>query len=144
LPAKSKSLKSERYRLRRRSVHPREHGLFSARGRQADLREPQDGPRDLLEHPIEVSLVIPTFYDGRNRKSREVLERLELHFGAKVTEPIRANVRLAEAASHHQTIFEYDPSSHGARDYKNLAERVLSEAPSTNGHRAQKAQVIAR
>jgi chromosome partitioning protein len=100
--------------------------------------------REILEHPIEVSLVIPTFYDGRNRKSREVLERLELHFGAKVTEPIRANVRLAEAASHHQTIFEYDPTSYGAQDYKRLAERVLEGTPSSNGHHAQEAQVIAR
>ncbi|GBC76386.1 Chromosome-partitioning ATPase Soj [bacterium HR07] len=100
--------------------------------------------REILEHPIEVSLVIPTFYDGRNRKSREVLEKLELHFNGKVTEPIRANVRLAEAASHHQTIFEYDPSSYGAQDYQRLAERVLSEVSSTNGHHAQKAQVISR
>lgn len=89
---------------------------------------------EILEHRIDITLVIPTFYDGRNRKSREVLEKLELHFDGKVTDPIRANVRLAEAASHHQTIFEYDPSSHGARDYKNLVERVLSETPRTNGH----------
>lgn len=85
--------------------------------------------REILGHSIDVSLVIPTFYDRRNRKSREVLEKLELHFDGKVTEPIRANVRLAEAASYHQTIFEYDPSSHGARDYKRLAERVLQETP---------------
>ncbi len=89
---------------------------------------------EILEHRIDITLVIPTFYDGRNRKSREVLEKLGLHFDGKVTDPIRANVRLAEAASHHQTIFEYDPSSHGARDYKNLVERVLSETPSTNGN----------
>lgn len=100
--------------------------------------------REILEHPIDVSLVIPTFYDGRNRKSREVLERLEVHFDGKVTEPIRANVRLAEAASHHQTIFEYDPNSYGARDYKQLAERVLSESSSTHGHHVREAQVIQR
>lgn len=102
--------------------------------------------REILEHPIEVTLVIPTFYDRRNRKSREVLEKLELHFDGKVTDPIRANVRLAEAASHHQTIFEYDLSSHGARDYKNLAERVLSAAPSSNSHHStsHEVQVIQR
>ncbi len=100
--------------------------------------------REILEHPIDVSLVIPTFYDGRNRKSREVLEKLELHFDGKVTDPIRANVRLAEAASHHQTIFEYDPSSYGARDYKNLALRVLSESFSSNGSASREAQVIQR
>lgn len=94
--------------------------------------------REILGHSIEVSLVIPTFYDARNRKSREVLEKLELHFNYKVTQPIRANVRLAEAASHHRTIFEYDPSSHGARDYKNLAERVLGEEAEAHGYRPRR------
>lgn len=80
--------------------------------------------REILEHEIEVSLVIPTFFDVRNRKSHEILESLHKHFADKVTAPIRANVRLAEAASFHKTIFEYAPTSYGARDYWKLVERV--------------------
>ncbi len=38
---------------------------------------------------------------------------------------IRRNVRLAEAPSHGQSIFEYAPSSHGAEDYRQLAEELL-------------------
>jgi len=80
--------------------------------------------REILEHQIEVSLVIPTFFDVRNRKSHEILEGLQKHFADKVTAPIRANVRLAEAASFHKTIFEYAPNSYGAQDYWRLVERV--------------------
>lgn len=81
--------------------------------------------REILDHKIEVALVVPTFYDRRNRKSREILDTLESHFDGKVTRPVRVNVRLAEAASHHQTIYEYAPSSHGARDYEDLTEQLI-------------------
>ncbi len=81
--------------------------------------------REILDHKIDVSWVIPTFYDRRNRKSREILDTLQDHFDGKVARPIRINVRLAEAASHHQTIYEYDPSSHGARDYEELTQQLL-------------------
>lgn len=38
---------------------------------------------------------------------------------------IRRNIRLAEAPSFGQSIFEYAPTSHGAEDYQALAEEVL-------------------
>lgn len=41
---------------------------------------------------------------------------------------IRRNVRLAEAPSHGQTIFDYAPASTGAEDYRMLAEEVLARA----------------
>ncbi len=39
---------------------------------------------------------------------------------------IRRNIRLAEAPSHGQSIFDYAPQSHGAEDYRKFAEEVLS------------------
>ena len=38
---------------------------------------------------------------------------------------IRRNIRLAEAPSYGQSIFEYAPQSHGATDYELLAREVL-------------------
>ncbi len=38
---------------------------------------------------------------------------------------IRRNIRLAEAPSFGQSIFDYDPHSNGAEDYTNLAREVL-------------------
>ena len=41
---------------------------------------------------------------------------------------VRRNVKLAEAASHGKSIFDYEPHSPGARDYQALARNVLDRA----------------
>lgn len=79
-----------------------------------------------LGHAVRVSAVLPTFYDGRTRLAREVLETLQGHFKHKCLEPIRLNTRLAEAPSHKKTIFEYAPTSHGAHDYNRVCDWVMS------------------
>jgi chromosome partitioning protein len=79
-----------------------------------------------LGHAVRVSAVLPTFYDGRTRLAREVLETLQGHFKHKCLEPIRLNTRLAEAPSHKKTIFEYAPTSHGAADYNRVCDWVLA------------------
>ncbi len=42
---------------------------------------------------------------------------------------IRRNIRLAEAPSFGQSIFEYAPTSHGAIDYQQMADEFLAMAP---------------
>jgi chromosome partitioning protein len=79
-----------------------------------------------LNHAVRISAVLPTFYDGRTRLAREVLETLQGHFKHKCLEPIRHNTRLAEAPSHKKTIFEYAPTSHGAADYNRVCDWVLA------------------
>jgi len=80
---------------------------------------------ELLPENIKLTKIIPTFYDKRTRKSKEILEDLKTFFKDKVTKPIRVNVRLSECSSFHKTIFEYDPESRGAIDYKFLAEEII-------------------
>jgi chromosome partitioning protein len=72
----------------------------------------------------EIKIVIPTFFDRRQKKSKEILKTLQWHFGQRVSDPIRVNVSLSEAVSYHQSIFEYSPDSHGAEDYEKLVRRV--------------------
>jgi chromosome partitioning protein len=84
-----------------------------------------------LGHAVRVSGVLPTFYDGRTRLAREVLETLQGHFKHKCLEPIRLNTRLAEAPSHKKTIFEYAPISHGAADYNRVCDWLLSTTAQT-------------
>ena len=79
-----------------------------------------------LGHAVRISAVLPTFYDGRTRLAREVLETLQGHFKTKCLEPVRHNTRLAEAPSHKKTIFEYAPVSHGAADYNRVVDWVLT------------------
>jgi chromosome partitioning protein len=37
---------------------------------------------------------------------------------------VRRNIKLAEAPSYGKTIFEYEPSCHGAEDYRKVAEFI--------------------
>jgi chromosome partitioning protein len=76
-------------------------------------------------HHVDLTLIVPTFYDERQRLDREVIELLESHFPGKVAEPIRSNVRLTEAPSHGMTVYEYAPGSSGATNYSRLVERVM-------------------
>ncbi len=78
-----------------------------------------------LHHAVRVSAVLPTFYDARTRLGNEVLKALQSHFNEKCLPPIRANTKLAEAPSHRQTIFEYDPASHGASDYSRVVNWLM-------------------
>ena len=73
--------------------------------------------------PVRITAVVPTFYQTNLRKSREILLALERHFGTALADPIRVNVRLSEAPSHGQTVFEYSPRSRGAQDYRRLVRR---------------------
>ena len=75
-------------------------------------------------HQLSLSLVVPTFYHTRFRKDREIIETLNRYFGDKVSQPIRANVKLSEAPSHRMSIYDYAPHSFGAIDYAQLVERV--------------------
>lgn len=71
--------------------------------------------------------VLPTFLDGRVKKSTEILDLLRNHFPAQLCEPIKYNVRISESAGFGQTIFEYAPNSSGAKDYKKVVERILND-----------------
>ncbi len=76
-------------------------------------------------HQIQLSMIVPTFYYGRLRKDQEIMETLQRHFGEKVAQPIRTNVKLAEAPSHQMSIYEYASRSSGAVDYAHLVERIV-------------------
>lgn len=80
-----------------------------------------------LGHHLPVRYVIPTFFDGRTRKSNAVLESLKESFGAAVTLPIHTNVKLSEAASYHKSIFDYAPDSPGAEDFRTLVAVIDKE-----------------
>ena len=82
-----------------------------------------------LNNKLEVGGIICTLYDSRKNLNKEVVGHIKDYFGPKVFKTIiRDNVALAEAPSHHKTIFEYDGNSAGAQDYFALAKEIK------NGH----------
>lgn len=81
--------------------------------------------REHLDHPIRIMGVLATRFDGRNNLSKEVLQSLTAHFGDSMLKSvIPETVKLREAPSHKQSIFEYDPNGVGAKAYRELVDEV--------------------
>lgn len=67
-----------------------------------------------------------TMYDRKSRLHRAVEKEIRRKFpGYVFGAVIPRNVSLAEAPSFGKTILQYDPYSHGAKAYRQLAEEVL-------------------
>lgn len=78
-----------------------------------------------LNPNLKVEGIVCTLFDKRKNLNREVVGHIRDYFGSKVFNTvIRDNVALAEAPSHHKTIFEYDGESYGAEDYMMLAKEI--------------------
>ncbi len=74
---------------------------------------------------LEVGGIIMTMFDVRTNLSRQVVSEVQRVFPDKVFQSvIPRSVRLSEAPSFGQTIFEYDGMSPGAQAYKQLAKEV--------------------
>lgn len=81
--------------------------------------------KERLNPEIEITGIICTLFDSRKNLNKEVVDHIKDYFGDKVFNTlIRDNVALAEAPSHHKTIFEYAPDSYGAEDYNALAREI--------------------
>ncbi len=71
--------------------------------------------------------IIMTMYDVRTNLSRQVVAEVRGHFGKDVFSTIiPRSVRLGEAPSYGQTIFEYDRLSAGSIAYTELALEIIN------------------
>lgn len=74
---------------------------------------------------LELLGVVLTMFDKRTSLADQVMQEIRTHFGDKLFKTVvPRNIRLAEAPSFGQTIFEHDRWSKGARAYKQLAKEV--------------------
>lgn len=94
-------------------------GLVEFEERMADIQE--------YHTNLKLRYVVPTFLDGRVKKSGEIWQQLKGYYTERLCQPIRYNVRLSEAPGYGQTIFEYAPGSPGAEDYQALVKRVKQD-----------------
>ena len=76
---------------------------------------------------LKLRYILPTFYDMRVKKSKEIYKQLKAFYQEKVCTPVRYSVRLSESPGFGQTIFEYAPKTSGAEDYMRLAERIIRD-----------------
>jgi len=80
------------------------------------------------EH-LQILGVVACMFDGRTNLAKDVVTQLReaaILDGRVLNTVIRENVRLAEAYSFEQSIFEYAPKSYGAEDYSALAQEILN------------------
>ncbi len=97
---------------------------------------------------LSVSGVVLCMFEGQTNLAKEVVTDLTEFFESScglslpwsnctiLDPPIRRNVKLAEAPSFGQTIFDYEPECAGAQDYAKLAQSVME------AHQHQTSQVI--
>lgn len=79
-----------------------------------------------LKTRVAVMGALLTMYDRKSRLHRAVAKEIRRKFPGYVFEAIiPRNVSLAEAPSFGKTILHYDPYSHGAKAYRQLAEEIL-------------------
>ncbi len=79
-----------------------------------------------LNSKVAVMGALLTMYDRKSRLHRAVEKEIRRKFPGYVFQAIiPRNVSLAEAPSFGKTILQYDPYSHGAKAYRELAEEVL-------------------
>ena len=82
-----------------------------------------------LNPDLELTKLILTMYDARTNLARDVAREVRTHYGDKVCwQVVPRTVRLSEAPSFGQPIILYDPSSRGARAFRELAKEVLRGA----------------
>jgi len=92
-----------------------------------------------LNHGLRASGVVFCMYESGTRLAAEVTRDVDEFLAhsrgrstpwaeARVFQArIRRNIRLAEAPSFGQSIFQYAPDSHGAEDYRLLAAEMLEQ-----------------
>lgn len=83
--------------------------------------------KQFLHPKLKMDGGILTMYDSRMNLSKQIFAEVSRFFGDQVYKtPIPRNVRLAEAPSFGQSIFDYDPACRGAQAYIQLAIEFLS------------------
>ncbi len=79
----------------------------------------------ILHHPVQIWGVLPTLFDGRAKICNEAISTLKQHFGDRCLPPVRSAIKVKEAPSQGQTIFEYAAGSPAADDYNVIVERII-------------------
>lgn len=83
----------------------------------------------LFNPTLAIEGVLLTMFDARTKLSVEVQQEVRKYFKERVYKSfIPRNIKLSEAPSREQTIFEYEVRSEGAKAYASLAKEVINIA----------------
>ena len=80
-----------------------------------------------LNPALDVLAVVMTMFDARTRLSAQVVEEVQRFFPSRtLATVVPRTVRLAEAPSYGQTIYEYDASSRAAGAYRDVSREIAA------------------
>jgi chromosome partitioning protein len=106
-------------------IIPIQPHFFALRGVE-EFVETIEVVRHNLHHPLEIFALI-TIADTRSNISKEAIEEIRSYFKERAFKTIiRKNVTLVESSSEGMPVIYYNPKSHGAEDYSELAKEVIS------------------
>lgn len=81
----------------------------------------------LMNKDLTLKGVFATMYDSRRNLDKAALDKVQEFFGDKLMDTkIRRNIKLSEAQATHKSIFAYDSTCNGAKDYMNLTKEVVA------------------
>jgi len=90
------------------------------------LKVSLDRTRDELNPSLKTLGMLFTMVDMRPKMTKHSMDLVREHFSDKVFNSIvRVCSKFNEAPIAGQSIFEYDPTSRGAKDYKDVTEEVI-------------------
>jgi chromosome partitioning protein len=82
-----------------------------------------------LNPKLTIFGILMTMYDGRTNLALQVVEEVKKYFPQQIFNTVvPRSVRLSEAPSYGQSIYEYDAASRGAQAYKSLTNEVAERA----------------
>lgn len=85
--------------------------------------------QNVFNEDLTIEGVLLTMLDSRTNLGIEVSQEVRKYFKEKVYDVvIPRNIKLSEAPSEGMNIFDYDPSSEGAKAYAKLAKEVVKRS----------------
>ncbi|MBC8369914.1 MAG: ParA family protein [Planctomycetes bacterium] len=123
-------------------IVPLQAEFFALQG-MAQLLDVLERVKQRLNPKLELTGILVGMFSKQRNLSREVLQELENHFGEIVfPTQVRVNVRLAEAPSHGQTIFEYAPDSTAAEQFSEIASELAKRIRLDRHEQPQSANIV--
>lgn len=80
-----------------------------------------------LRHQVVITGIVPFNKDDRYAMSDMYLDSLIENFKERVLPSIRTDADIRKAQSRGETVFEYNPDSKGAQDFKTLADFLIQK-----------------
>ena len=82
-------------------------------------------------HNLQLSAVVRTMFDPRNKLGQQVTGELQKHFSGELySTVIPRNIKLAEAPSFGKSALSYEPSAKGSLAYLALAGELIGKMES--------------